>query len=111
MRARTLRWLVSPGVFLLMSSMANAQGDSATAAPAVELRYRSTFDGYRAYNEQAVTSWREANDNVGRIGGWRAYAREAGASGGDAPAPAPVPAPVPAPQPDHGNNAGKGGKP
>lgn len=39
--------------------------------------YRSAFDGYRAYREQPVQSWRAANDLVGRIGGWQAYAREA----------------------------------
>jgi hypothetical protein len=41
------------------------------------LQFNSIFAGYQAYTEQAVGSWREANDNVGRIGGWRAYAREA----------------------------------
>ena len=44
--------------------------------------YRSAFDGYRHHADQPVGSWREANDRVGRIGGWRAYAREA--QGGDA---------------------------
>lgn len=39
--------------------------------------YRSTFDGYRNHADQPVGSWREANDRVGRIGGWRAYALEA----------------------------------
>lgn len=41
-------------------------------------RYRSTFEGYRPYADEGVTatSWREANDRVGRIGGWRAYAAE-----------------------------------
>lgn len=47
--------------------------------------YRSAFDGYRPYKEQAVGSWREANDLVGRIGGWQAYARE---SAGGPPADA-----------------------
>ena len=38
--------------------------------------YRSVFDGYRGYSEQPVQSWRAANDLVGRLGGWPAYARE-----------------------------------
>ena len=38
--------------------------------------YRSVFDGYRPFTEQPVVSWREANDQVGRIGGWQFYARE-----------------------------------
>jgi len=46
------------------------------AAWPVELQYTSPLSGYRAYDEQPVESWREANERVGRIGGWRAYARE-----------------------------------
>ncbi len=46
-----------------------------TAAP--PLRYSSVFDQYRSYDEIQVGSWRESNDTVGRIGGWRYYAREA----------------------------------
>ncbi len=43
-------------------------------------RYASAFDGYRGYQEQPVLSWREANDTVRSVGGWRAYAREAAGS-------------------------------
>lgn len=45
-------------------------------APATQATHRSAFDGYRRFDDQKVQSWREANDQVGRIGGWRAYARE-----------------------------------
>ena len=38
--------------------------------------YRPAFDGYRPFKDQPVGSWRENNDLVGRIGGWKAYARE-----------------------------------
>lgn len=45
---------------------------------------------YRGLDEgSARPSWREANDTVGRIGGWRSYAREA--------QPAAAPATVPTP--------------
>lgn len=40
------------------------------------LNYTSPIGAYQAYVDQPVQSWREANDLVGRIGGWRAYARE-----------------------------------
>jgi len=43
------------------------------SAPAT---YRSAFEGYRGYSDQAVGSWRQTNDTVRQIGGWRAYARE-----------------------------------
>ena len=42
--------------------------------------YQSAFEGYRAFREQPVGPWRQANDLVGRIGGWQAYAREGAAS-------------------------------
>lgn len=37
-------------------------------------------------------AWPAANAQVGRIGGWRAYAREAGAGPASAPTPATAPA-------------------
>lgn len=39
--------------------------------------YRSVFDGYRNHATVDVGSWKGANDNVGRIGGWREYLKEA----------------------------------
>lgn len=66
--------------------------------------WRSAFEGYRPYADAPVAPWRESNDTVGRIGGWRAYAREAaqpatapgsaGAPTGQAPSPAAAPAPA-----------------
>lgn len=52
--------------------------------------YRSGLSDYRAYTEQDVRSWRDVNDEAKRIGGWRAYAREARpdeSPGSPAPAP------------------------
>ncbi|MBT9455407.1 MAG: hypothetical protein IV092_10555 [Burkholderiaceae bacterium] len=62
------------------------------------LSYRSVFEGYRPNVEVEVGAWKEANDTVHRIGGWRAYAKEA--SQADAPpAPAATPASGPAAKP------------
>jgi hypothetical protein len=41
------------------------------------LVFRSAFEGYQPYIEQKMASWKEANDTVGKIGGFREYAREA----------------------------------
>jgi len=78
--------------------------DAASAADPLQpgaavppLVYTSPLARYRAAREVEVVSWREANDTVARIGGWRAYAREAGQP--EAPVPAPVHAPAPAPAP------------
>lgn len=49
---------------------------AASAASASGMGYRSAFEGYRAFKDQPVQPWREANDLVGQIGGWQAYARE-----------------------------------
>jgi len=41
------------------------------------VHYDSVFDGYQAYHHQAVAPWRQSNERVREVGGWRAYAREA----------------------------------
>jgi hypothetical protein len=56
------------------TSRADPADPKAVVKPTV---YRSAFDQYRKHTEQKVESWKGANDNVGRIGGWRTYAREA----------------------------------
>ncbi|HTD05511.1 hypothetical protein [Undibacterium sp.] len=46
-------------------------------APVPPLRYQSTLQTYRPLAEQEVSDWRELNDAAGRVGGWRAYAKQA----------------------------------
>jgi hypothetical protein len=68
--------------------------------------HQSPFSGYRRYADQRVEPWRETNDRVGRIGGWRAYAREAA---GEAPASASAPVSAsPASGAGHGDHRGHG---
>jgi len=55
----------------------------AAPPPQAASTYRSAFDGYRRFADEPVKSWKEANDNVGRIGGWKTYAKEATAESGD----------------------------
>ena len=57
------------------------------------LVHESAFTQYRRLGDVTVGSWRDANDTVNRIGGWRAYAREAA---GPASSPAAPPAASPA---------------
>lgn len=79
------------------------------AGPQMELTYRSTFDAYQRFTDEKVGPWRDANDTVGRIGGWRSYAkegREPAAPGAPNPTSSPTPAaPAPAANPHagHGN--------
>lgn len=79
---------------LIASAASVALAQPAPALTAATLRpflYQSALEGYQAFSEEKVRPWKEANDNVGKIGGWRAYAKEASAAGesGDA-APQPV---------------------
>jgi hypothetical protein len=77
-------------------------------AAVAPLTYRSSLADYRrTASEPAPLAWREANDQVERIGGWRAYAREAAqpapaaASAPASPASAPRAARPAPPQPAH----------
>lgn len=58
-----------------------------TASPAI---YQSALEGYQPYRDEKIKPWKESNDTVGKIGGWRAYAKEvaepAASQGGAAPA-------------------------
>ncbi len=75
----------------------SARYESAFSEPAASaastLSYQSVFADYRAYSEQPVVSWVDANDTVGKIGGWRTYSREADSRetglADDSPAPGP----------------------
>ncbi len=73
----------------LWSTAATAQ-DSATASPPAApaapsaamtqeaaAAYRSAMEAYQPYTDEKTVNWKESNDNAGRIGGWRAYAKEA----------------------------------
>ncbi|MES2401424.1 MAG: hypothetical protein V4573_15655 [Pseudomonadota bacterium] len=81
-------WLVP--IFSL-SGIAAAQtpapaSPGAEAAKASLLTYRSAFEGYKPYTEDKLLNWKEVNDTTGRIGGWRAYAKEARQADDNAPA-------------------------
>ena len=61
--------------------------DPKASVPA--LSYESSFSQYRRLGDEKPVSWRDANDTVTRIGGWRVYAREA-----QQPDPAPAAKPA-----------------
>jgi len=73
------------GLLAALSSQAQTADPASAAqtrpnnamADAPVVRYQSALDGYRAFQDEKVLSWQASNDNVARIGGWRAYAREA----------------------------------
>lgn len=65
-----------------------------TAEPATgPFVYRSVFEGYQRFADENVQSWKQSNETVRAVGGWRAYAKEAAdVAGKDNTAPAPAPA-------------------
>ncbi len=94
------------GLCLGASHAFAAAGDPADAsAPVPSTHYQSPFTDYRVLGDDKHVGWRDANDTVGKIGGWRAYAREASdaakareatkagaaANGGTAKQPLPTP--------------------
>lgn len=46
-------------------------------APVLPAVHDSPFAQYRAFAAEEVGPWKAMNDEVGRIGGWKVYAREA----------------------------------
>ena len=68
-------------LLLLAASLGNSQVSAQTSADTpVPPAYRSALEGYQPYTDEKVVNWKEANDNAGRIGGWREYAKEASES-------------------------------
>lgn len=74
--------------------------------------YVSPFANYQRLGDDQRVPWSQANETVNRIGGWRAYLREANQA--DAAPPSPTPAAPPAPtadQPSGSVSAGPTGQP
>lgn len=95
MHRNFLRWLLPAAVAIAVSTgSAQAQPRSAAqpdpldpTASVPPVTHRSALTGYRRLGDDPPMQWREANDAVGRIGGWRAYAREASEAAAPPPSP------------------------
>ena len=48
----------------------------AAEAPVPESAASTPFKRYQGWRDEPLQDWREANERVGEIGGWRAYLRE-----------------------------------
>ncbi|TWO68009.1 hypothetical protein FN976_23980 [Caenimonas sedimenti] len=80
------RWLAVSASLLTLAAVAQTPAApparAAASAPVSQTQaapgeYRSALEGYQPYSEGKMVPWKEANDTVGKIGGWRAYAKEA----------------------------------
>lgn len=114
MNSFVFRWLWPAGL-LLAAPFAQAQTNQAVSATSPALQYHSVLAQYRRFSDQPVIFWRGANDTVGKIGGWRVYAKEARQP--DAPSGNAIPGAIEqSTQPDSsqstlGLHMGHGGKP
>lgn len=78
----TLAAAIRPAISVLalsasLFSAVQAQTVGSTAPPA----FQSVLEGYQSYQDQPTGDWKKVNDEVGAIGGWREYARQAGETG------------------------------
>lgn len=62
---------------------------ASTASSTAPLSFDSVLSRYKPMTEQKLGSWKDANDTVTRIGGWRTYLKES-----ETPAAAPPGAPA-----------------
>ena len=67
-------------VFSMLAGTACAQQTPGSHEAAPSSIYRSAWSGYRPFADEKVISWKDANDEVRRIGGWRTYLRESQAA-------------------------------
>jgi hypothetical protein len=62
------------------------------------LSFKSTLDQYKPYTDEKTADWKAANEQVGKIGGWRTYLKEANESDKPEPAKSKTEPPKPSPQ-------------
>lgn len=70
----TLLVLLVLVVYTPVQAQTNSDVDAEKSMP---LPYQSVLSGYQSFKEQDVADWRAINDEVEKIGGWRAYAKQA----------------------------------
>ena len=58
-------------------STPNPENPLSPAASVPAVTYQSPFADYRPMVDQKIGNWKDANDNVNRVGGWRTYLKEA----------------------------------
>ena len=86
--------------FMAACGLASLLGMAAHAQPAAPptpppLAFQSAFQDYQPYTDDKIVNWKDSNDTTARIGGWRAYAKEASAPS-TTPTPTPAAATAPA---------------
>ena len=81
---------VSASISASLSYAAAATSPDMADSPTPPTQYKSPFKDYRPLGDDKRTPWRDANDEVGKIGGWREYLRESQEANKAAPETAPA---------------------
>jgi hypothetical protein len=81
---RALPWVYAPFQILAALGIGLALPAVHAVEPAPEQAQPTPFERYQAWRDAPLEDWRQANERVGEIGGWRTYLREA-QQGGDGP--------------------------
>ena len=99
-----------------VQAQASGKGHRAERADPLDAQVRvpaaihvPAFVGYRRLGDDKRVDWKEANETVNRIGGWRSYLREAQQPDPAPTAPTRRPAPAPSPAPASGAVPAHGG--
>jgi len=79
-----------PNAFSQAINPSDPLPSKAKSEESVVLEYQSAFSTYQSYADQPIISWRHANDTVGKIGGWRNYAKEVQQPQSDVPQAKPM---------------------
>lgn len=56
---------------------ASVPAAQAVEPPSPETPFPAPFNTYQSWRDEPLQDWRQANERVGEIGGWRTYLREA----------------------------------
>lgn len=97
--AATLAALAAAGAALAQEPRRAGPAEASANAP--NSRYDSVFTGYRRYQDEPIAPWREANDEMRRLGG------HVGHVPGTATPSVPAPGAAPKPAPHHGHGGKK----
>lgn len=92
-RYSLLPWMAALSSMAALGASAQSAAPAERAPRAQAAPYRSTLERYQPFADEKVLPWKQSNETVDKIGGWRAYAKEAqDAAAADDQAPAGRPA-------------------
>jgi hypothetical protein len=103
MRSKDSSAAAAWAVFALWANFATDARATATVPPSdpkaevPRMRFESSFKDYRKLEDRPLASWKQANELVYRLGGWKAFAS------GNVPDVAPAPATTAPPPADPGH--------